>query len=188
MRLHATRSGDRHRHRRAFTLLRPEAAPRFRLRRGFTLIELLIVVAIIGLLVALGLYTVSAALCASRAGAAQATLQQLVSAISAYKTDFGDYPGAGAPLTADTTVFVKVLQTVTNRQGVPYLRLSPDVQGPGGELLSPFSEPYYYTMPGAPGPGPDGVAHPAPYYLWTPGCRLNDPGRRWEISNWGTGG
>ena len=152
-------------------------------RRAFTLLELLIVLAILGLLVALGLHSISRILCTSKAGAAQSTLKGLVAALSAYKTDFGSYPGEGASLTADTTVFVTALRQ-KDRQGVPYFRFEPEDIGPGGELRSPFDEPYYYTIPGAPNAGPDGASHPAPYYLWTAGCREGDPERRWEINNW----
>jgi len=42
----------------------------------------------------------------------------------------------------------------------------------------------FHTIPGAPNPGPDGVSHPSPYYLWTSSCRQKDPERRWEINNW----
>jgi type II secretory pathway pseudopilin PulG len=147
------------------------------------LIEILVVVALIGLLIAIGLHSASSALCSSKAGAARTTLQVLAAAISAYKTDFGAYPGTGASLTADTTVFVKRLQE-KNRHGEPYYRFRPEDLGSGGEFLSPFGEPYYYSIPGSPTPGPDGTPHASPYYLWTAGCRQSDPDRRWEINNW----
>ncbi len=154
-----------------------------RSRRAFSVIELLIVIAILGLLFAIGLGIYSGMKCRSQASSAKTTLRNLVAALSAYKTDFGDYPGAGSSLTADTTLFVKRLR-LKDRQGDPYYRFTPGDLGPGGEFLSPFGQPYYYSIPGAPNPGPDGASHPSPYYLWTEGCRLGDPERQWEINNW----
>lgn len=61
-------------------------------RSGFTLIELLVVITIIGLLAALAFPATNAALDAARKTKAAADLNQLVTAVIGYDSDYGSLP------------------------------------------------------------------------------------------------
>jgi prepilin-type N-terminal cleavage/methylation domain-containing protein len=151
--------------------------------RGFTLIELLIVIAIIGILMSLVLAVVGPARCAAKRGVAKSTLQGLEQALAVYEADFGVHPNEGRPLSADTTVFVRLLRT-RGPKGMPYFDFK-DGLNDRGELLSGLDEPYRYSWPGDTDPGPDGFYHPGrAYLLWTAGCVQGDPDRQWEINSW----
>lgn len=66
--------------------------PQIRASRGFTLIELLTVIAIIAVLAAIGVGLTGAAKTARVNARAQSELQQIATAIEAYKGDRGVYP------------------------------------------------------------------------------------------------
>ncbi|MDR2844927.1 MAG: prepilin-type N-terminal cleavage/methylation domain-containing protein [Puniceicoccales bacterium] len=68
--------------------LRTNAAP----RRAFTLIEILAVVAIIGLLAAILVPAISAAMRSAQKTVTKGTFAQWASAIASYKTTYGSYP------------------------------------------------------------------------------------------------
>ncbi len=61
--------------------------------RGFTLIELLIVIAIIGILMALLFPAVGSAIDAARRAQAKNDVTQIATAITAYETEYGRLPG-----------------------------------------------------------------------------------------------
>jgi general secretion pathway protein G len=63
--------------------------------RGFTLIELLIVVAILGVLVAIAIPALSASLQRARQKRTMVELRELATAVSAYATDFPFMPQVG---------------------------------------------------------------------------------------------
>ena len=74
--------------------------PPQRHKRAFTLIELLVVIAIIGILVGLLLPAFKAVLNQARQTQAKNDLTQIVNAVNAYYTEYGQYPLA---ITAETT-------------------------------------------------------------------------------------
>ncbi len=61
-------------------------------RNGFTLVEMLVVIAIIGVLVAILVPTLAAAIRRAKIGAVAMELNQLSQAIEAFKLEFDDYP------------------------------------------------------------------------------------------------
>ncbi|MEO8498536.1 MAG: prepilin-type N-terminal cleavage/methylation domain-containing protein, partial [Planctomycetota bacterium] len=59
---------------------------------GFTLVEMLVVIAIIGILAAILVPTLGAAIRRAKIGAVAMEVNQLSQAIEAYKLEFNDYP------------------------------------------------------------------------------------------------
>ncbi len=80
-------------------------------RKGFTLIELLIVIAIIGVLAASLYPTIRDALSRGRDAAREGDINNLVTALETFNSDYGTYPlalGAGACFTGDADgVFIE---------------------------------------------------------------------------------
>src|SRR5262245_26627655 len=75
---------------------RSAVLPRCRLRRGFTLVELLVVIAMIGLLVALLLPAIQAARESARRSQCQNNLKQLGLALNSYAEMKKKYPNGVA--------------------------------------------------------------------------------------------
>ncbi len=72
--------------------------------RGFTLIELLIVIAIIGILMALLFPAVSGAMDGAKRAQAKNDVTQIATAITAYETEYGYLPSDGSSSGSDKTV------------------------------------------------------------------------------------
>jgi prepilin-type N-terminal cleavage/methylation domain-containing protein len=72
--------------------LSPNRGPLARSRGGFTLIELLTVMIIIGLLIALLLPAISAAVRSARNAAVSSEINLLAQALESFKSKYGDYP------------------------------------------------------------------------------------------------
>lgn len=163
-------------------------ASRWNSARGFTLIELLIVIAIIGILVALLMPALAKAKCVAKNGSCMSIIADLSRAFEAYEADFGIYPSdPGWGPTGqqnDTKVFVRLLQSKGPRFTTYYSFKDDDLVN--GEYISPNEGPFRYTFPAYDtNQGPDGNHHPGlPYLLWTYGCLLGPPENQYENNNW----
>ena len=119
-------------------------------RRGFTLIELLIVIAILGILVGLLAWGVSAARTAILKRAQKFEIEMIAQAIEQYRTKYGDYPpdGSSWPLVEAhlRKAFPNILITELNllnpalSAGNGYIRNDNDTTGThplGGRVMDP---------------------------------------------------
>lgn len=119
---------------------------RRRARKGVTLIEMLVVVAIIGLFVALVGPKLFVQVDKSKVTAAKGQMEAFMTALGTYKLDVGSFP--------------------TTEQGLQALRVKPgDVQNWGGPYLpkdvpnDPWGHPYIYKNPGDHGDEPDIISY-----------------------------
>ena len=115
-------------------------------RAGVTLIEMLVVVAIIGLFVALVGPRLFSQLDSAKVQAAKAQISGFKTALGTYKLDVGVFP--------------------TTEQGLAALRAKPgDVQNWNGPYtdkdipMDPWGHPYVYKYPGDHGDEPDIVSY-----------------------------
>lgn len=154
---------------------------------GFTLIELLIVVAIIGILLAMLMPALAKAKCVAMNATCMTAIADLTRAFEAYDSDFATYPSdpswGATGKAGDSKVFVKCLQAKGPKFTSYYTFKEGDIEG--GEFMSPHSSQFYYTWPASNNNGPDGMLHASlPYLLWTKGCLGVDPDINWENNNW----
>jgi general secretion pathway protein G len=121
---------------------------------GFTLVELLVVLAILGMLVAVATPQVLKYLGRAKIDTAQIEIKSLTTGVDLFLIDVGRYP----------TQQEGLLALVTNPGGVaswngPYLKAN-------SVPLDPWGHPYQYRMPGQHGDydvftlGPDGTGAP----------------------------
>jgi general secretion pathway protein G len=99
-------------------------------RRGFTLIELLIVVAIIGIIVAIAVVNMFNAIQRAKQKRSMGDMKSLATAIEAYATDQNFYPAAaGFTLPSGLSLPTGTLGTVPTSVSPTYLRVVPLVDG-----------------------------------------------------------
>jgi general secretion pathway protein G len=137
---------------------------RARSEDGYTLVELLVVLAILGLLIAIAAPRLIHHLSAARVQTAHIQIQQLGSILDIYKLDTGSYPSQQAGLQA----LVTAPAGITNWNG-PYLKNK-------DSLTDPWGNPYQYKFPGSHGD----------YDLYSFGAdgREGGDGENSDISNW----
>lgn len=131
---------------------------------GYTLVELLVVLAILGLLIALAAPRLMHHMTAAREKTAHMQIQQLGSILDIYKLDVGRYPTQQEGLQA----LMVQPAGVANWNG-PYLKTK-------DSLTDPWGNPYQYKLPGTHGD----------YDLYSQGADGRDggDGENADISSW----
>ncbi|CAN5783240.1 hypothetical protein BH09VER1_BH09VER1_17990 [soil metagenome] len=175
--------------------------------RGFTLIELLIVIAIIGILMALLFPAVQGAIDSARRAQAKNDVTQIATAINAYVTEYGKMPMTS--ISGDTTVMLSTngdavlaalmgVNTNLNPRALVFLEVNDAKKGKSGITNGTFVDPwggaYYVTLDGdydnkitVPGAGSNtairktvGVCNTN---AWNDGSPTNKWGRR-VVNSW----
>jgi general secretion pathway protein G len=130
--------------------------------RAFTLVEIILVVALIGMLVALLIPKISSPSTAARVFSAKSDITGgIKTALDHYKADMGAYPASLQNLLAAPG------KNVPHWRG-PYLT-------PAVRLRDPWGNFYLYTYPGK--------HNPASYDLWSTGAD-DESGTEDDIGNW----
>ncbi len=101
-----------------------------RARRGFTLIEMLIVVAIIGIIVAMAVANLVSAVQRAKQKRSMGDMRTVALAIESYTTDFNRYPAAaGFVLPTGLNLPTATLGTVETQLTPTYIKMVPMTDG-----------------------------------------------------------
>ncbi len=124
--------------------------------RGFTLIELLIVIAIIGILMALLFPAVGSAIDAARKAQAKNDVTQIATAITAYETEYGRLPGSGTaesgvPVDKTLVETLTAVSTNDNPRKITFIEVNAWKKGKSGTnasgaFLDPWGGAYYVAL------------------------------------------
>ena len=135
-----------------------------RREHGFTLVELLVVLAILGLLVAVAAPQVIRQLGGAKSEAAAIQLEKLGGVLDLYRLEIGAYPATAEGLSA----LVDRPASMPNWNG-PYLKNR-------DSLIDPWGRPYQYRAPGEHGD----------YDLWTLGAdgKPGGDGEDRDVASW----
>jgi prepilin-type N-terminal cleavage/methylation domain-containing protein len=115
--------------------------------RAFTLIELLIVIAILGILMALLFPAVQGALDSAKRAQAKNDVVQIATAVTAYETEYGRLPatnGSGAAISADVLGALMGSNSGTglNPRQIVFLEVQTAKKGKSGISNSTFVDPW----------------------------------------------
>lgn len=120
-------------------------------RGAFTLIELLIVIAILGILMALLFPAVDGALDAAKKAQAKNDVTQIATAITAYETEYGRLP-LPTSTTVDTTLLAVLTggSNVNNPRQIVFMEVGAAKKGKSGTnskgFVDPWDNPYKIKM------------------------------------------
>jgi len=109
-------------------------------RRGFTLIELLVVMAIIGLLAAISVPTISRAIDRARRTQAQTEVRSILMAVRAYYNEYNRLPEAGS--SEDIIQILTGEDDTFNPRRTRFL----EPQGEDGVFLDPWGQQYNIVL------------------------------------------
>lgn len=124
--------------------------------RGFTLIELLIVIAIIGILMALLFPAVGSAIDAARRAQAKNDVTQIATAITAYETEYGRLPGSNTSdqriqIGKDLVETLTAISTNDNPRKITFIEINTWKKGKSGtnssgDFLDPWGGNYFVKL------------------------------------------
>lgn len=112
--------------------------------RAFTLIELLIVIAILGILMALLFPAVQGALDAAKKAQAKNDVVQIATAITAYETEYGRLP-SGNITTVDSTLVASLVggsANTNNPRQITFIEVQAAKKGKSGTNGTGFVDPW----------------------------------------------
>lgn len=115
--------------------------------RAFTLIELLIVIAIIGILMALLFPAVNSAIDSARRAQAKNDVVQIATAVTAYETEYGRLPMTNASAIPVDGALIQALMgsnstTVPNPRQIVFMEVQTAKKGKSGLSGSAFVDPW----------------------------------------------
>jgi prepilin-type N-terminal cleavage/methylation domain-containing protein len=164
-----------------------DSTPGGRRRRGFTLVEMIVVMAIIGMLAAILIPTIRAAMIRARVSSIAVDLANLDAALNQFKEKYGDYP----PDFSHRQILVRFVQKAWPRITTNEIRIfmaiayhrGGSISGPQWEIdpsealvfwLSGFSEDPLHPFTGPGGPFSGGERNPENTYFPFDNNRLTE--------------